>query len=149
MSEHKTQMIKPNPSVAVVDETCRAACKAIKLQSKQLLMLSASYSKLPFEASGDEILEVLSVTMESIERVQDSLTKAAKKMKMGLEDETRLPSAPETVIVTAKEYLFLNAVFQEYTKDSSETYSLFCSSLDICSEARQTCLDNAEKLKGS
>ena len=139
-------------SVAVVDETCRAACKAMKLQSKQLLMLSASYSKLSFEASGDDILEALNATMNSIERVQDSLTKAAKKMKMDT-DESRLPCFPDTVVVTAKEYLFLNAVLQEYTKtftqDSSGNYSLFSSSLDICSGARQTCLDSAEKSKDS
>lgn len=138
-------------SVAVVDETCRAACKAMKLQSKQLFLLNASYNKIPFEVAGDEILEALSVTMESIERVQDSLTKAAKKINKDFQDEG-LPNPPETVVITAKEYAFLNAVFQEYvtsTQNTSENYSLFCSPFDICAGARKTCLDNEEKLKGS
>jgi len=138
------------PSVAVVDETCRAACKAMKLQSKQLLMLSASYSKLSFD--GDEILRVLAVTMESLQNIQESLTKAAKRMKLDL-DETTVPRFPDTMVVTVKEYEFLNAVFQEYITitlpPSSKEFSLFCSSSDICAEARSQCQDNAEKSKDS
>lgn len=142
------------PSVAVVDETCRAACKAMKLQSKQLLMLSASYSKLPFDEAGDEVLRVLAVTMESIQNIQESLTRAARTMKQDLEEST-LPRFPDTMVVTAKEYAFLNAVFQEYTSsDSSKEFSLFCSPSDICVGARskldQTqCQDNAETSKDS
>ena len=136
------------PSVAVVDETCRAACKAMKLQSKQLLMLSASYSKLPFDEAGDEILRVLAVTMESIQNIQESLTGAARAMNQGLAEELGDPHFPDTIVVTAKEYAFLNAVFQEYTTDSSKEFSLFSSPSDICAGARP-CQDNAKTSKDS
>ena len=140
----------PTPSVAVVDDTCRAACKAMKLQSKQLLMLSSSYAKLPFRNSGDEILQVLSATMESIQNVQESLSKAAIAMRQELGNSTKIEEFPETILVTAKEYALLNAVFQEYTNNiSSRDYSLFCSASDICSEARQSCLDNVKKSNDS
>lgn len=142
------------PSVAVVDETCRAACKAMKLQSKQLLMMSASYSKLSFD--GDEILRVLAVTMESIQNIQESLTAAAKTMKQDLEEAT-VPHFPDTMVVTTKEYAFLNAVFQKYTATvlpvpppSSTEFSLFCSPSDMCAGARsKLCQDNAETSKDS
>lgn len=138
------------PSVAVVDETCRSACKALKLQSKQLLMLSSSYAKLPFDNSGDEILQVLSVTMESINTIQESLTKAATAMKSDIDLDNLELRFPETVVVTAKEYAFLNTVFEEYTKGiSSKDYSLFCSPSDICGSARQSCQENAEKSNDS
>ena len=150
----------PTPSISVVDDTCRAACKSMKLMSKQLLIMSSSYAKLPFDKSGDEILEVLSVTMKSIRLIQDSLTKAATSMKL---DMQHLPDTldtqhlfPDTVEITAKEYAFLNAVFQEYTEifsGASENYSLFSSVTGICSAARavqpSTCQDNAEKSNGS
>lgn len=151
----------PTPSISVVDDTCRAACKSMKLMSKQLLVMSSSYAKLPFDKSGDEILEVLSVTMKSVSVMQDSLTKAALSMKL---DMQHLPNTqntqdtrefrhlfPDTVVVTAKEYALLNAAFLEYTamlSGASENYSLFSSVTDMCSAARP-CQDNAEKLNGS
>ena len=140
-------MSKSSPSVAVVDETCRAACKALKLQSEQLLKLSSSYAKVPFDCAGDDILQVLRVTMESIQTMQESLTEAAKSMKCDLEETpTTLKVFPDTIVVTGKEYTFLNAVFQEYTDSiSSRDYSLFCSPHDICDSARQSCQENAEK----
>lgn len=148
------------PSVAVVDDTCKAACKAMKLQSKQLLMLSASYAKLPFDNAGDDILKVLDVTMKSIQNIQESLTSAASAMNQDLDNNVNLNvslDVPRTFVVTAKEYAFLNAVFQEYTSSlsrSSKDFSLFCSHSDICAGARQPqstesteqpCQDNAEK----
>ena len=147
------------PSVAVVDDTCKAACKAMKLQSKQLLMLSASYAKLPFDNAGEDILKVLDVTMKSIQNIQESLTSAASAMNQDLNRNNQDPSldVPRTFVVTAKEYAFLNAVFQEYTSSlsrSSKDFSLFCSHSDICAGARQPqstesseqpCRDNAEK----
>lgn len=141
------------PSVAVVDETCRAACKAMKLQARQLLMLSASYAKLPFENSGQEIFQVLTVTMDSIQKLQKSLTTAAERMKgdLGVENQEN-EIFPQTLVVTVKEYAFLNAVFQEYTTsilDSSENFSLFSTHSDIGATARQSCRDNAEKLNDS
>lgn len=145
-------MSKSSPSVAVVDETCRAACKALHLQSKQLLMLSSSYAKVPFDRSGDDILQALNVTIESLQTIQESLSKAAKSMKcdLDLEDTNNLKVFPDTIVVTGKEYAFLNAVFQEYTDSiSSQDYSLFCSPHDICESARQTCLENAEKSNSS
>lgn len=139
------------PSVAVVDETCRAACKAMKLQAKQLLMLSASYAKLPFDNSGPEIFQVLTVTMDSIQKIQKTLTTAAEHMKEDLGNIESISIAPpQTLVVTAKEYAFLNAVFQEYTAsivDSSQDFSLF--SMDIGETARRSCRDNAEKSNDS
>ena len=140
-----------SPSVAVVEETCVAACKAMKLQSKQLLMLSASYAKLPFDNAGNEILNVLDVTMNAIQKIQESLTSAAESMNVGNQDLGNVDNTfPQTLVVTEKEYAFLNAVFQEYTssilsEDSSKDFSLFCSTSDICTGARQSCQDNAEK----
>ena len=136
------------PSVAVVEETCVAACKAMKLQSKQLLMLSASYAKLPFDNAGNEILNVLDVTMKAIQKIQESLTSAGESMNQDLGNVDN--TFPQTLVVTAREYAFLNAVFQEYTssilpEDSSKDFSLFCSTSDICTVAQQSCQDNAEK----
>lgn len=147
----------PTPSVAIVDDTCRAACKSMRLLSKQLMILSSSYTRLPFERSGDEIHQVLSVTMSSIQNIQEVLKTAAEKMNEDLQiDQDVQPQFPETVSVTAEEYAFLNAVFQEYTEtvvNSSKKYSLFCSGNDICSEARtltpKPCQDKGEKSKES
>lgn len=144
----------PTPSVTTVDDTCRAACKSMGLLSKQLLILSSSYAKLPFEKSGDEIHQVLSVTMASIRNIQRVLRSAAEKMNEDLEspNQDSRPLFPDTVVVTAKEYAFLNAVFQEYTEtvvNSSKSYSLFCSESDICAEARNSCQDKGEKSKES
>ena len=135
-----------SPSVAVVEETCVAACKAMKLQSKQLLMLSASYAKLPFDNAGNEILNVLDVTMKAIQNIQESLTNAGSAMNQDL--GINMNNFPKTLVVTEKEYAFLNAVFQEHTssifsEDSSKDFSLFCSGNDICAGAR--CQDNGEK----
>lgn len=141
----------PPPSISVVDDTCRAACKSMKLVSKQLLIMSSSYAKLPFDKSSDEILEVLSVTMESIRLMQDSLTKAATSMKLDLDTLDTQHLFPDTVVVTAKEYAFLNAVFHDYIEvfsGASKNYSLFSSATDICSAARP-CQDNAGKSNGS
>lgn len=140
--------MKSSPSVAVVQETCVAACKAMKLQSKQLLLLSASYAKLPFDNAGNEILNVLGVTMKAIQQIQESLTIAGEAMNQDLEEDFN-QDFPQTLVVTEKEYAFLNAVFQEYTssilsEDSSKDFSLFCSTSDICTGARP-CQDNAEK----
>lgn len=143
----------PTPSVAVVDETCRAACKSMKLMSKQLLMMSSSYAKLPFDKCSDEILEVLAVTIKSINLIQDSLTRAATRMKLDFPEPDTKPDVPDTVVVTAKEYALLNAVFREYTEifsGASQNYSLFSSVTDICSAARPiSCQDNAEKSNSS
>lgn len=138
------------PSVAVVEETCVAACKAMKLQSKQLLMLSASYAKLPFNNAGNEILNVLDVTMKAIQNIQESLTSAGCAMNQDLGVDVNDNNFPQTLVVTEKEYTFLNAVFEEHTssilsEDSSKDFSLFCSTSDICAEARQSCQNNAEK----
>ena len=149
----------PTPSVAVVDDTCRAACKSMKLMSKQVLIMSSSYAKLPFDKCGDEILDVLAITIKSISLMQDSLTKAAAKMKLDMQpdfpEQDTQGTFPDTVVVTAKEYALLNAVFEEYTERfsrASESYSLFSSANDMCSATRpvqSTCQDSAEKSNGN
>lgn len=142
------------PSVAVVEDTCRAACKAMKLQSKQLLTLSACYAKKPFD-DNTEILKALGVTMKSIQTIQESLTSAAISMRQDLDDDpSQKDYFPHTILVTAKEYAFLNAVFQEYTNsmtsknNSSKDFSLFSATSDICASSRP-CQDNAEKSNDS
>lgn len=135
------------PSVGTVHDTCQSACKTMKLQSKQLMTLSASYSKRPFEKSGDAILETLTITMESLHKLQDSLLKTAKIMKMELESDHIVDV--DTVTVTKKEYVLLNAVFDEYTNViTSNEFSLFSNQHNIQSGLLE-CRDNEEKSSAS
>lgn len=142
------------PSVAVVEESCSAACKALRQQCKQLLILSSSYAKLPVDNAGADILEVLSITIKSVNAIQDSLTRAAISIKADIDtdtpDDEEHTVFPDKIVVTAKEYAFLNAVFKEYTRIvvSSQDFSLFCTPSDICGVARHSCQENAEISKG-
>lgn len=124
-----------NPSFGVVDDTCRAACRAMNLQSKQLMILNASYSKRPFDKSGDVVMKALTTTMTSIQETQRALKEAAQSMKMELETED--VHVPNNVLVTAKEYVFLNVIFEEYTDTiTSREFSLFSKQHDICKQCR-------------
>lgn len=141
----------PAPSVDVVDQLCKSACKAMKLQSKQLLMLNASYAKQKFNKSADDILKALQITVKSIHDVQNSLTETAILMNQEfdkqLEDDLLEDDLPTTYLVTQKEYIFYNVVLQEYYEiitASSKDFSLFSSPLD-----RESCLANVETLKAS
>ena len=123
-------MESPRPSEAVVKDTCMSACKIMKLISKQLMVMSASYERIKLENSSSPIYETLGVIMESINSMQDSLIKTGSMMKIELAKELEGETFPEQVIVTAKEYRLLNAVFLEYmtSQCTSESYSLFSSS---------------------
>ena len=133
-----------NPSFAFVNDTCLSTCKAMKLQSKQLMCLSSSYQKRPFDRSGKTILESLLKITKSINDIQNSLIEAGNEMKIDLETNNELVN-DEPVIVTNKEYRLLNAVFQEYSdKFTSNEFSLFSNPYDI---GLTICQDKEEKSK--
>lgn len=67
--------------------------------------------------------------MTSVQRMQDALTEAALAMnaEMGVKE---VDAGPSGVVISEKEYLFLNAVFAEYTEKfatTSREFSLFSS----------------------
>lgn len=128
------------PSYAVVSETCLSACKCMNGISKQLMLLSGSYKKGEFVSSSAVIYACLSQIMESVSKMQESLEIAGASMKVELSDIDK-HSFPETFVVTAKEYTFLNKVLEEYTEIiTSKPFSLFSSQNII-----PPCPDNEEK----
>ena len=135
------------PSSTLVNETCLEACKAMKLQSRQLLKLSASYDKIPFEKSGKDILETLNITIKSLNDIQNSLIRTGKIMNSEIEDNTFLEPI-ETVVVTKKEFILLNAVFREYTDVlTSNNFSIFSKSHGMNNLLGTPCQDKGEKSK--
>lgn len=68
---------------------------------------------------------------------------------MNVELENNTPLEMDTIVVTYKEYVLLNAVFSEYTNViTSKEFSLFSSDHSICEEIGK-CQDNEKKLKNS
>lgn len=125
----------PHPSEAIVEETSMSACKMMKMMSKQLLILSATYKKVPFEKRKctDTIYKTLKVVVQSIEKMQESLIESGRAMNEEIDetDMTGDTKFPSEVVITLKEYRFLNALFLEYmsnTHGSSEDFSLFSQS---------------------
>ena len=130
------------PSFAVVSETCLAACKCMKGISKQLMLLSGSYKKGEFVSSSADIYDCLSQIMQSVKKMQESLETAGKSMNVEI-CELEKHSFPDTFMVTAKEYVFLNKVMAEYTDIiTSKPFSLFSSH-----HINLPCPDNADKSK--
>lgn len=140
-------------SAAVVDDTCRTARSAIRVLSKHLVVMSSAYSKQQFQTTRPEVPEALRIITECIDIMQASVLKAGESMKLNLNLKL-LPSElefPEKVVITAKEYAFLNAVFRQQTEQllcgkpdaSSTTFSLFSSRNDILK------CPNADKSKTS
>jgi len=122
-------MEKPRPSDALVKDTCMSACKMMKMVSKQLMVMSASYDRIPFEKSSSPIYDTLGVIMSSIGAIQESLIKTGSIMKIELNEELSGENFPDEIVITTKEYKLLNAVFLEYmtAQSTSEEYSLFSS----------------------
>ena len=119
-------MSKPQPSVAMVMETCLSACKAMKMISKQLLSFSGSYSKLPYKKDGD-VYESLSDVMKDLRHIQYSMVNIAKEMNLQIDNDFEI-IMPDHFVITEKEYRLLNNVFDEYTGIiSSKPYTLFYS----------------------
>ena len=135
------------PSFAFVNDTCLSACKAMKLQSKQLMCLSSSFQKRPFEKSGESILEALMKITKSINDIQDSLIETGNEMNIELETNKELIN-DEPILVTNKEYRLLNNVFQEYTEiiDTSNEFSIFSNSHDIHRELGLEICQNKEEI---
>lgn len=122
------------PSEKFVDESTRSVCSSLKSLSKQLLLLNASYGKREFRSSGPAITEALRQVITSVQWIQDTLTEAALAMKTEIDGGGGVGPGPESVVVSAKEYTFLNAVFVAYTEllgaqasQASKEFSLFSS----------------------
>ena len=126
-------------SISTIDDTSRAACKTMKMLSKQMMILNVSLKKDDnfVSAHGDEIYKVLSNSLSSLRGIQNSLLKLGVKI-MNSDDTKQIEKDigelekedPKYITVTLKEYAFLNIVFLEYTKiqtNSSDEYSLFSS----------------------
>ena len=117
------------PSANFVDESTRSACSSLKSLSKQLMILNASYGSRDFRTSGPAITRALQQVMTSVRSIQDTLTEAALAMNTEL-DGPKIKPAPCSLVVSEKEYTFLNAVFGEYMAQvtgTSEQFSLFSS----------------------
>lgn len=124
-------MMKDNtvPSTKFVDESTRNACSSLKSLSKQLLLLNASYGNREFTESGPAITRALQQVMTSVRWIQDTLTEAALAMNVEM-GETEVQPGPSSVVISDKEYIFLNAVFMEYMEklnSTSSDFSLFSS----------------------
>ena len=132
-------------SSTFVNDACLSVCKAIKLQSKQLMILSSSYAKLPFLQAGESVLNTLTSVMKHINDIQDCLNETGNIMRIELDKNEELVQ-DDLVVVTKKEYLFLNAVFQEYSELlTSKDFSIFSNAHDIHKELGLRCQDNEEK----
>lgn len=136
---------QPVPSVNFVDDSTRSACSSLKSLSKQLLLLNASYGNRDFRSSGPAITKALRQVMTSVRWIQDTLTEAALAMNTEME-EPEVQPGPSSVVVSDKEYAFLNAVFAEYVEkvtSTSREFSLFSSQhvdkfrLSSCQEASE------------
>ena len=117
------------PSANFVDDSTRSACSSLKSLSKQLMLLNASYGKREFKTSGPAITKALSQVMTSVRWIQDTLTEAALAMNTEMEVD-EIEAGPSSVVISEKEYAFLNAVFGEYTEkvaSTSKDFSLFSS----------------------
>lgn len=115
------------PSANFVDASTRSACCSLKSLSKQLMLLNGSYSKREFKQSGPAITKALQQVMTSVRWIQETLTEAALAMNAEMGD-TKVDASPSAVVVSEKEYVFLNAVFAEYTEKfatTSREFSLF------------------------
>ena len=107
---------------------------------------------MPFEESGKEILESLSSITKSLSDIQDSLNTSGKAMRMELDSISVHDVNDDPVLVTKKEYLLLNAVFQEYSDIvTSNEFSIFSKVHDIHRELglELKCQDRGEKSKDS
>ena len=134
-----------NPSCTFVNDACLSACKAIKLQSKQLMFLSSSYTKKPFLHAGESVLDTLTSVMKHLNDIQDCLNKTGNIMKIELDKNEELVQ-DDLIVVTKKEYLLLNAVFQEYSEFlTSNDFSIFSNAHDIHKELGLKCQDSGEK----
>lgn len=117
------------PCANFVDDSTRSACSSLKSLSKQLMLLNASYGRRDFGTCGPAITRALQQVMTSVRSMQDTLTEAALAMNAELNDPGIKP-APSSIVVSEKEYTFLNAVFGEYLAQvtgMSEQFSLFSS----------------------
>lgn len=115
------------PTASFVDASARSACRSLKSLSKQLMLLNASYGIGEFSTSGPVITRALRQVMESVQRMQDTLTEAGLEMNAEIGGRDVGPP-PSSVVVSEKEYVFLNAVFSEYVANlacTSEDFSLF------------------------
>ncbi len=125
----------PHPSEAIVEETSMTACRMMKMISKQLMILCATYKKVPFEKRKctDKIYKTMKVVVQSISKMQESLIESGTVMNADIDetDATGDTQFPSEVVITLKEYRFLNAVFLEYISErhgSSDDFSLFSRS---------------------
>lgn len=117
------------PSANFVDASTRSACCSLRSLSKQLMLLNGSYGAREFKQSGPAITKALQQVMTSVQWIQDTLTEAALAMNTEM-DEKKIEPGPSGVVISEKEYAFLNAVFAEYTEKfatTSREFSLFSS----------------------
>lgn len=138
------------PSEKFVDESTRSVCSSLKSLSKQLLLLNASYGKREFRSSGPTITKALRQVLTSVQWMQDTLTEAALAMNKEIAADPIGPG-PESVVVSAKEYTLLNAVFAAYTErvaSTSAEFSLF-SSDDISTTLHVAQCQSARDAKSS
>lgn len=120
------------PSASFVDDSSRAVSSSLKAICKQMFMLNASYQKKAFPSSGESITHAIQEVFTCINTMQQSLTAAAREMSVEMESEDSAGPGvfPEEIVITGKEYAFLNAVFIEYTENITSTsreFSLFSS----------------------
>ena len=120
----------------MVKDTCMSACKIMKLLSKQLLVLSTTYEKMPLESSCVQIYETMGVVIESTRKIQDSMIKSGNAineeiLESGIEEDV----FPDEVSMCLKEYNLLTSVFKHHLEiqndniNSFGSYSLFSSPL--------------------
>jgi len=118
----------------MVRETCLSACKMMKLLSKQLIVLSTTYEKVPLHSSCDQIYETMGVIIESTRKMQESMIKSGNAINEDMSGSGG-DVFTDQVAMSQREYRLLSAVFQNQmdtqndTISSSEPFSLFSSPL--------------------
>jgi len=118
----------------VVKDTCMSACKMMKLLSKQLMVLSTAYEKIPLDESCAQIYETLGVVIESTNKMQESMIKSGNAINEDMNGVER-DVFTDQVAMSQREYRLLTSVFQNQMEiqndviSSSEPFSLFSSPL--------------------
>ena len=119
----------------VVKDTCMSACKMMKLLSKQLIVLSTTYEKIPLNESCAQIYETMGVVIESTRKMQESMIKTGNAINEDMDSGVEGNTFTDQVVMSQREYRLLTSVFQHQMDiqndiiSSSEPFSLFSSPL--------------------
>ena len=103
-------------SPSIVIDACTAACKSMKLISKQLITFSSIYSRTPPSNTDSEIPGIFSELFSKISEIQDILNKLTVNTQLSIEP-SNISEFPKNIILSHNEYIILYNVFMEYSNN--------------------------------